>query len=357
MARIAVVVLRTLILLVLIEGAARVAEWIHPAQEELSFAYAPYRMLKMSKAPWPLNRDGFRAREWSTYRDSFLIEFLGGSVCLGVGTNPGLTVPERLERTLRAAGMPRTEVVNLCQGGATTAQEFAIFVQFGLPLEPQVVLSFDGANDLMHPKPIGEDDAPNLPYRNAQLEAVFEGKAAVAREIATLRVASRLLQRMPPISTCRTVSSDSILQSYFYTLGLTRTLAESRGATYSVIFQPTLHFNKPWNDSEKVMWLQRRPHDPQSSSKLAQDLYSKAVPEVHRWAARTETTLYDLTDTFSQDSQTVYSDSVHFIGDRGYAALSRELERQGLIQQIAVQYRKWERRHEASQKLSWAPQQ
>src|SRR5262249_49495385 len=136
----------TLVLLAVGEGVSRLAEGLRPSSSEVAFEYAPYRMLKMAHAPWPLNRDGFRARELDTYRNSFLVEFLGGSVCLGVGTDAGATVAERLEQALVRAGLERAQVLNLCQGGATSAQELAIFLEYGLPLSPQVVLSFDGAN-------------------------------------------------------------------------------------------------------------------------------------------------------------------------------------------------------------------
>ena len=64
----------------------------------------------------------------------------------------------------------------MCQGGATSAQELAILIEYGLPLHPQAVLSFDGANDVLHPRPIGDDDAANLPYQNAQFEARVDGQ-------------------------------------------------------------------------------------------------------------------------------------------------------------------------------------
>ena len=64
------ILLNTLLLLALAEGAARVAEKLHPGGDQVTFAYSPYRMLKMQRAPWPLNRDGFRARELGTYRDA-----------------------------------------------------------------------------------------------------------------------------------------------------------------------------------------------------------------------------------------------------------------------------------------------
>jgi hypothetical protein len=40
--------------------------------------------------------------------------------------------------------------------------------------------------------------------------------------------------------------------------------------------------------------------------------------------------------------ETVYSDSVHFSGSTGYRMLAEELDRQGLIGQIAARYRAWE---------------
>src|SRR5260370_24782958 len=185
------ILLNTVLVFALAEGAARIAEWVHPERPDMTFGYAPYRMLRMTRAPWPLNREGFRARELESYRGRFLVEFLGGSVCVGVGTNPGAPLAERLEAELHRAGLARAAVLNLCQGGATSSQELAIFLEYGLPLAPRVVCSFGGANDLMHPRPVGEDDAANLPYHDAELRARFEGTLAgdLAPHLALLRVA------------------------------------------------------------------------------------------------------------------------------------------------------------------------
>lgn len=344
MPRAALILLQTLLLLGLTEGAARLAEWLHPAAEDVTFAYAPYRMLRMAKAPWPLNREGFRARELESYRGSFLVEFLGGSVCLGAGTNPGRIVPERLKEALHAAGLTRASVLNLCQGGATSGQELAIFLQYGLPLEPEVVLSFDGANDLLHPRPFGDDDAPNLPYKNALLRAVLDGDDPVARHLALARVAGRLIHRVPAVSADPAVPPPDILHSYEYTLGVTGTLAASRGALYAVLFQPTLHFAKPWSPQEAGMWRGRRPQDGEAMSRGVRDLYAGAAAELARWAAARNLMLVDLTRTFERTPETIYSDSVHFTGERGYAMVFEEIERHELLARIAARYRAWERR-------------
>jgi hypothetical protein len=330
------ILLNTALLLVLLEGAARFAEWLRPQVDDVTFAYAPYRMLKMVKAPWPLNRDGFRARDWSSYRGEFLVEFLGGSVCLGVGTNPGPTVPERLEQALHNAGMSRARVVNLCQGGVTSAQELAIFLEYGLPLQPQVVVSFDGANDLLHPRPTGDDDAPNLPYLDAALRGRFERSAAgdLAAHLAMARVAARVLGKSEG-AALPGVAADQIIESYRYMLDATRALAEASGGIHCIALQPTLHFEKPWSAEERAMWNARRPHDGAAVSDRVRELYQEA----RRTLQGRE--LYDLTGVFADTPQPVYSDSVHFTGEIGYRRLFEELQRQGLVERIAKRYRDW----------------
>ena len=341
----AVVVCNTLLLLVLIEAGAHIAERVHPETADLSFGYAPYRMLRMTSAPWPLNRDGFRAAEPETYRGKFLVEFLGGSVCLGVGTNPGPTVPERLEQLLHQAGMPEASVLNLCQGGATTGQELAILLQYGLPLEPQVVLSFNGANDLMHPAPVGDDDAPNLPYRNREMRSRFDGGHGWIEHLAVFRVAARLAKRgsPAPFQTLAAVPPKEILASYLYSTDAARTLVQARKGSYAVILQPTLHYQKPWSDAETSMWRERRPRDGREMSAYTRDLYARAPQELARWSKESGVPVYDLTQTFAATQETIYSDSVHFTGESGYRMLTEQLVKQGLLDQIAERYRTWQR--------------
>lgn len=357
MTRPARILIHTIFLLALAEGAARVAEWVHPPVEDVTFGYAPYRMLKMTKAPWALNRAGFRAKDWDAYGDTFRIEFLGGSVCLGVGTNPGRTLPERLEDALRAAGLEKASVLNLCQAGATSGQELAIFLEYGLPLKPQVVLSFDGANDLMHPRPIGQDDAPNLPYKNAEMQSLFEGQGTLAVHLALVRVAVRWRNSRAPIAPSQAapaVPVDAILDSYFYSANVVRTLTEAQGGLYGILFQPTLHFEKPWSREEEKMWRERSPREGADISRAAREIYTAATRRLRNRAAGDSALVFDLTRVFAHTPETIYSDSVHFEGERGYAMLAAEVVKQGLVDLIAARYRQWSAGIAAEQTLGEA---
>lgn len=344
MTRTAQVLLNIALLVAATEGGARLIERWWPAAEDVIFDYAPYRMLKMTAAPFALNSDGFRAAEWNAYRGKFLVEFVGGSACLGVGADPGAPLPERLEAALRHAGLVHAAVVNLCQGGTTSAQELAILIEYGLPLRPQVVLSFNGANDLLHPRPMGEDDAPNLPYHHREMQARFDGHHGWLDHLAVRRVSDRIARRLPMPAALLAppgppVAPRAIFDSYVYVTQAERALAEAGGALFAVLLQPSLHYAKPWSAEERGMWAARHPKDADSASAYACGLFEQLRVE----AAASGLPLYDLTQVFRDTPATVYSDSVHFRGATGFQMLEEELERQGIVAAIAERYQVWAR--------------
>jgi len=120
-----------------------------------------------------------------------------------------------------------------------------------------------------------------------------------------------------------------------------RTLVEAGHGFYAVVFQPTLHLGKPWSAEEAAMWRKRRPRDAAPLAALIRARYGYAQEAVARWAAD-GVPLYDLSSVFADFGATVYSDSVHFRGPRGYRTLFAELERQGLLDRIRERYRAWE---------------
>jgi hypothetical protein len=234
-------------------------------------------------------------------------------------------------------------VLNLCQGGATSAQELAILIEYGLPLAPRVVLSFDGANDVLHPRPIGEDDGANLPYRDASLRARVNG-GSVLEHLALARTAARLSERFRKLAPAQGagVAEEDIVRSYVYALSLARTLTQSQCGDYALILQPTLHCDKAWSPEESSMWSARWGRDGAGLSQVIARRYSGARDAAAAWAGGSGAGFYDLTRVFARTNAAIYSDSVHFAGPLGYSILMDDLSRQGLIERIAADYRAWE---------------
>ena len=94
------------------------------------------------------------------------------------------------------------------------------------------------------------------------------------------------------------------------------------------------------------MWNERRPRDGPAISRYVHELYGSAAAALADWSAETGAGVFDLSRAFAATSGTVYSDSVHFTGERGYEVLERELIRQGLIEKIEERYRLWRKRRE-----------
>jgi hypothetical protein len=224
----------------------------------------------------------------------------------------------------------------------------AIFLEYGLPLRPQVVISFNGANDLFHPQPLGDDPGANLPYHDREMRALFAGMHSWSEHLGIKRVSDRLYRRLNEGSEAMyskprgMVAPGTILESYFYTTEVIRALTEEQHGLYGLILQPALHYAKPWSSEEAAMWKQRRPHDAQSATDYAHGLYAQARTAAAVWSAKSGAPLFDLTEAFAETPGTIYSDSVHFKGETGFRILEQELERRGLIQAIRERYKAWE---------------
>ena len=350
------IVLDFLVLFTVLNIGAFVIEKVHPEKGVvLDFDYAPYRMMKQVHGPWPLNDDGFRAPPLAQLEahsgDFFNIVFIGGSVCLGAGGENGAPLPQLVEEMLRKKGMGKIRVINLCQGGTVTAQEFAIFLQYGLPLEPALLVSFNGSNDLFHPAPIGFDEKPNLPYLDDEMRALWtQGRlgAGLTSALRSLPI-SHLLRRvnkhfrMHPASGPG-VSVEEAVGSYVFGLDLTARLARSYKIPYAVFLQPTLYVAKKIHH-EELERISDPFQDPKRVSERANQLYALARKQLTTWSGKSGVRLFDLTQTYRDTAEPLYSDSVHFGSALGYQLLLANLGEQGFVSYVEGLYGRWASTH------------
>jgi len=353
------VVFTTFILfLLMVEGAAFVAMKLRgtpkPNAPLLKFDYAPYRMMKTVQAPWPINEAGFRAKPLQSYLarpdESFRIVFLGGSVCAGYGGDTGPVLPDLLQERLHELGLAGTEVINLAQGGAVSAQELAILIQYGLKLQPEIVISFNGVNDLGHPSPIGSDEEPNLPYFDARMREMWQDAkrpsfwSAFYTRTSTGQMPARIYHKLLRAgffggSKKKVVPVDGVVASYVRTMDLTRRLTAAYGIKHVVVLQPVALVKKPMSP-EELRYV--REFDLLNFQERFQALYQKSAEALHSLSPDGEfRTFYDLAGAFRDEERTVYLDGTHFVNRIGYPRLLEVLEEQGLIEQISREYRRW----------------
>ena len=98
-----------------------------------------------------INSLGFRGEEFSEVKapGTFRIVTLGGSTTYGIGLEEDGTYPYFLEEVLRERlGTDRIEVINAGLVSATTAESLPRFLLKVVPLDPDLVIFYEGYNDL-----------------------------------------------------------------------------------------------------------------------------------------------------------------------------------------------------------------
>ena len=98
-----------------------------------------------------INSYGFRGKEFDITKapGTFRIVALGGSTTYGIGLEEDGTYPYHLEKVLQERlGTDKVEVINAGLVSATTAESLSRFLLKVVPLDPDMVIFYEGYNDL-----------------------------------------------------------------------------------------------------------------------------------------------------------------------------------------------------------------
>jgi len=97
---------------------------------------------------------GFRGPEWPREKDegTLRIALIGDSVAFGFGVHSKETVGELLPETLSRLGGPTSEVLNFGVNGYNSHQQRAVFEEYALKLDPDLIILLPANND--HKRPL-----------------------------------------------------------------------------------------------------------------------------------------------------------------------------------------------------------
>ena len=120
------------------------------------------------------NSLGFRTLEFSELeektKDTVRIIILGGSASISWNIGEACTLDRKLQKHL-SRSLPKhdVQIINLGNGAWKSFQELAALQQYGLELEPDIVIAFNGFNDMSHSTSM----APTRAYASGHNEAAF----------------------------------------------------------------------------------------------------------------------------------------------------------------------------------------
>ena len=212
-----------------------------------------------------LNAEGFRIERPIVNpkpADELRIFFLGGSTVIG-GRPVENTIPAVVEAHLQANGLPQARAYNFGVLSFVSGQELALLVHRLIDLQPDLVIAYDGGNDLY--EPWGYDPRPGYPFNfvteeeamtalaNAQGDA--KTMASLSRDSALVqallgtadwpnRVSLRLDRLRNAVGYGSTPWKEAVVAAYARNLAEMCRFARANGALYAAYFQPLLAYSK-----------------------------------------------------------------------------------------------------------------
>ena len=182
---------------------------------------------------------------------------LGGSTVI-MGAPLSKTIPGVIETQLRSAGLEQVRVYNFGVVGFVSGQQLSLLVHHLAALEPDLVIAYDGGNDLYEPWLY--DPRPGYPFNFF----AWEAEIAPIRRLSTRTIsdvsedsalgrflldpkeqqqrgALRALRQQVEFGT--TNWKRKIVEAYVANVVATCRFSRSNSFLFAEFFQPTLHFS------------------------------------------------------------------------------------------------------------------
>jgi lysophospholipase L1-like esterase len=225
-----------------------------------------------SGRPIRLNAEGFRIeREIVNPKpaDEVRIFVLGGSTVVG-GRPASATIPAVIEAHLQANGLPQARVYNFGVLSFVSGQELSLLVHRLTDLKPDLVIAYDGANDVVGPW--FYDPRPGYPFNYVTEEEAMStlsnagGDAktipSIARDSALVQALlgttdwlDRMRIRLDRLRSAVNFGSppwkEAVVSAYARNMAAMCRVARANGALFAGFFQPILAFSKTL-DSEQL---------------------------------------------------------------------------------------------------------
>lgn len=231
--------------------------------------------------------------------------------------------PALLEEELQAHGMAAARVYNYGVISSVTGQELARILFEVADIEPDLILMYDGANDIINPRL--NDPRPGYPYDFV----VWERNPLLSPDVASYPAGTLFLygsymmrywfprffaERFVPLADVRRQVGygtreweEALVQSYLRNVVKANAVARAFGARFIAFFQPLVWYKEPKTEAESQM-----ANAPEGPTVLyARERVRGEFARLKREGVLGERNAVDLTDTFDGIDEQVYWNGVH----------------------------------------------
>jgi hypothetical protein len=270
--------------------------------------------------PERLNGRGYRGAEPAPEKpDGEIRVFVIGGSAVFEGDPP---LPTLLEAELHDRGLSAVRCFNYGVLSSVSGQELVRVVFEVVDLEPDLVVMFNGGNDLT--SPVQYDPRPGYPFNFI----VYEANPLLGRDVSAypkwtlLAYGSNVLRALAPgVFTDRFVDlervrgkvgylssewRDRIASVYVGNLVKTQQISRAFGSDFIAFFQPLVFFKRTLGQKE-----QRITAPLEGFGKMARDLRLRVRLELQRAESRQGLVARDLSDIFDSTEEDMFYDIIH----------------------------------------------
>ena len=264
----------------------------------------------------------YGAKEKPKQENEIRVFMLGGST-VAYGNPP---LPVCVERELKNRGFSNVRVVNYGVISQNSSQELAHLIYHVMDSEPDLVVFYDGGNDIMDP--LLYDPRPGYPFNFLAYENnVFFKEVDEYPWFSLLAYGSEALRRLfrnyffetfGHFSEWRSYAgygtqawSDKIAQIYAGNLAKAARICDAYDVAYMAFFQPLLFYKQTLSESEKNImspW-------PQTEKAMVGPYTRDVRDRITRYVADEQKihpfSFYDFSRLFSDAHESVFTDYIH----------------------------------------------
>ncbi|MCC6384277.1 MAG: hypothetical protein LC117_03585 [Bacteroidia bacterium] len=262
------------------------------------------------------NLHGYRGKfpDFGANKNEFRIVLLGGSAVWEGDT----TLAEFLESYLKLHGQSHASVYNMGVVAANSSMEVVTLLNEVLGLQPNVVIFYDGANDIIHP--LHYDPRPGFPFNflvyehNPFLDKSFPVWLLMAYKSQIFRVIAKhyLAERITLQKSLRTSSGylteawrKKIIRIYHSNHQMALNLCHNHGIKFFSVLQPVV-YSKQIFSREETEFVKVRDQEREHVTELLKLIRNKFEAD-----SLLNQHYLDLTSVFGVDSVLVFRDNVH----------------------------------------------
>lgn len=316
--RVLLACLPTLLLFVVAESATRAFVWFRFGSPDYgmrwTFEYEPYLVTRRTGNPAPgsLPDDG-----------RFCVVLVGGSTAAQV---PVPVLEESLSRRLKRA----VRVVNLGEGGFILNQTRIRLLLEGTRLRPDLVISLDGANDLVTASkglPPGQTYQADF-VRFAVDRPLTNAALSIARKSQLVNSLNKLLERRREVAyQSESAAHEQLMGHMVEAWHSIAAISRGLDAHYLLVLQPYLHLRSDLHEAEEALASHYG-----YRKRFLGEMYREVSERLGRQDLPGSTRFVDGTEAFDSTDRSVqcFIDEVHLTAD-GNAILSDVLAREAAL--------------------------